>query len=335
MHSFADMLTATTARPVCVIALAVGCFLPFAGSAAHAQTDTYPQAGVIGGQAANSHASASTTAFFEAFFSEKSSKNVRQTMDYFSRDLVTYTDATLGWDLAGWEELRAIFERYMPGWGSGRSYATRVLGQFDRNGSALVAFTDTPELFGGELRILAAVDVRDGKVVRWVDYWDSTTFDENLYRQLRTVEAEFPRDYKEQLIGVVADPVLVRTSNELSEAWSKGDVEAASRLFSYDVVFEDMSLRRQVLGVLEVQAYLAEVMSVAPYGEGSQLRHVVGSSRGGGFEWIGEDGTGRLSGITALELDVDGRISRITTVYDSRALPAERRSQLSLADDGR
>ena len=32
---------------------------------------------------------------------------------------------------------------------------------------------DTPELFGGELRILAAVDFRDGKIVRWVDYWDA------------------------------------------------------------------------------------------------------------------------------------------------------------------
>jgi hypothetical protein len=29
---------------------------------------------------------------------------------------------------------------------------------------------DTPELFGGELRILAAVDFADGKIIRWVDY---------------------------------------------------------------------------------------------------------------------------------------------------------------------
>src|SRR3984957_2754694 len=42
--------------------------------------------------------------------------------------------------------------------------------------SALVAFTDTPELFGAEIRILAAIDFKDGKVVRWIDYWDGRSF---------------------------------------------------------------------------------------------------------------------------------------------------------------
>ena len=32
---------------------------------------------------------------------------------------------------------------------------------------------DTSELFGSELRILAAIDFRDGTIIRWVDYWDA------------------------------------------------------------------------------------------------------------------------------------------------------------------
>lgn len=50
--------------------------------------------------------------------------------------------------------------------------------------SALVHMVDTPEMFGGELRILAAVDFADGKILRWIDYWDSSAYDADLYRQL-------------------------------------------------------------------------------------------------------------------------------------------------------
>jgi len=46
---------------------------------------------------------------------------------------------------------------------SGLSYPTRILGD---TRSALAAFTDMPELFGGELRILGAADFADGKVDR-------------------------------------------------------------------------------------------------------------------------------------------------------------------------
>jgi hypothetical protein len=43
-----------------------------------------------------------------------------------------------------------IFEMYMPKWPpTGLSYPTRISGDFH---SALIAFTDTPELFGGEIR---------------------------------------------------------------------------------------------------------------------------------------------------------------------------------------
>jgi hypothetical protein len=37
--------------------------------------------------------------------------------------------------------------------------------------SALIDVTDSPKLIGSELRILAAVDLFDGKIVRWVDDW--------------------------------------------------------------------------------------------------------------------------------------------------------------------
>lgn len=49
-------------------------------------------------------------------------------MSYFSPDLVSYIDATLGWDFNSHEALKAAFEQYMPNWKPpARSYATAVL----------------------------------------------------------------------------------------------------------------------------------------------------------------------------------------------------------------
>ena len=87
-----------------------------------------------------------------------------------------------------------------------------------------------------------------------------------------------------------------------------------------------MALRVQVIGRIETVAYLGRVLDRVPYGRSSTLRHVVGGSAGGGFEWTAAPGG--LVGITAIELDTDGLITRITSVYDSRQLtpPARPRS---------
>ena len=143
----------------------------------------------------------------EDFFRTKTSCDVAGTMAFFSPDLVTYTDATLGWDIDSFEALEAIFAQYMPNWGPpARSYSTGIL---SNEHSALIHMVDTPELFGGELRILAAVDFSDGKIVRWVDYWDATPFDADLYAQLRTPADVFPTDLKDGVVATQADPEVV------------------------------------------------------------------------------------------------------------------------------
>jgi hypothetical protein len=53
-----------------------------------------------------------------------------------------------------------------------------------------------------------------------------------------------------------------------------------------------------------------------------------GGASGGGFEWTSADG---LVGITALELDEAGLVTRATSVYDSRQLAAARRAGLVVA----
>lgn len=263
------------------------------------------------------------TETLEAYFRVKTSCDVAGTMSWFSRDLATYTDATLGWDIDSFDALQAIFEQYMPDWAPpARSYATGI---FSNEHSALIHMVDTPELFGGELRILAAVDFADGKVIRWVDYWDATPFDADLYAQMRTPADAFPSDLKDDIVPTRAAPEVVAAATDLQSAFSAGDAGAASGLLHTDVAFEDMTLRTRLLGRIETAAYLARALGDAPYGRASLLRHVVGGSHGGGFEWTTTDG---LVGITAIELDADGLITRITSVYDGRQLPVARRKAL-------
>lgn len=262
----------------------------------------------------------------DTYFRVKTSCDVAGTMAYFSHDLATYTDATLGWDLDSYETLQSIFEQYMPTWAPpARSYATAIL---SNEHSALIHMVDTPELFGGELRILAAVDFADDKIVRWVDYWDASPFDVGLYSELRTPVDEFPTDLKDGDVPSRAAPELVATTTALHRAFADGDADAAAALLHTDVVVEDMTLRARIVGRIEAGAYFARALDALPYGRSSLARHVVGGLRGGAFEWTSADG---LVGITAIELDDEGLVTRLTSVYDGRQLADDRRSSLSAA----
>lgn len=267
-------------------------------------------------------------ATLETFFETKTARDLKGTMAYFSPNLVSYIDATLGWAFDGYEVLRGVFAEAMPKWAPpARSYTTGVL---SNETSALVHMVDTPELFGGELRILAAVDFADGKIVRWVDYWDASSFDGDLYAQFRTPADVFPADLRDSQVPTQAAPELVAASTALQQRFQASDASAAAGLMHTDIVLEDMALRTQVIGRIETTRSLERILGNIPYGRSSQLRHVVGGRRGGGFEWTAPN-AGMLAGITALELDADGLITKITSVYDSRQLEADRRSALVTA----
>jgi ketosteroid isomerase-like protein len=268
----------------------------------------------------------------ERFFETKSSGDVDGTMSYFSPDLVTYTDATLGWEFDGFHSLRGVFAQYMPGWAPpARSYSTELL---SNEVSALVYMVNTPELFGGELRVLAAVDFRDGKIVRWVDYWDAAAYPDELYVKFRTPDAQFARDLKDAEVPTQAAPALVAAATGLQGAFAAGDASAAEDLLHTDVVLVDMSLRAQLIGRIETVRYLGRVLADVPYGQSSTLRHIVGGTTGGGFEWTAGPHNRGLVGVTALELDTNGLITRVTSVYDSRQLSPTRRAALACASIG-
>lgn len=257
-------------------------------------------------------------ALLDAFFATKTTCDVDGTMSYFAPDMASYIDATLGWDFDSYAALKSVFEKYMPNWAPpARSYASKILAGRE---SALVYMVDTPELFGGELRILSAIDFADGKIVRWIDYWDSPAFDTGLYEQLRTPAENFPTDLKDAQVPTRAAAELVNAATALQQAFTSADAAAAGKLMHTDVVLVDMAVRSHVIGRIETVRYLERILGQAPYGHSSHLRHVVGGRDGGGFEWTAGSRAGLLTGITALELDSDGLITAITSVYDSRQI---------------
>jgi hypothetical protein len=261
-----------------------------------------------------SHATPQAASFFKSYFTAKSEHEPVPTTDHFSEAHLTYIDAALGWPFYSKKGMTDLFEQYMPKWPpSGLSYPTRISGDTH---SALVAFTDTPELFGGEIRILAAIDFKDGKIVRWIDYWDGRSFGAEMAAKFRTPPDKFPTNFDYDVASDGASAKIKDVAQKLSAAFAAGDAKAADALFSNDAIYADRALRTVVLGKLAIGKYLARVLPTVPYGKGATLRHIVGSDQGGGYEWTNDAGSVKR-GIVSIDLNAAGQIERLNTTWDN------------------
>jgi ketosteroid isomerase-like protein len=208
-----------------------------------------------------------------------------------------------------------MWEQYMPQWPAGaKSYPTRILGDMT---SAVVFTTDTPELFGGEIRTITIADLQDGKIVRLVDYWDGRGFGAELAGSLRVPADSYPHDLGVSTVTSRPGPIAT-AARELTAAFAAGDADRAGELFSYDAVFEDMALRTQLRGRAAIVRYLRRALPALPYARAS-VRHVAGAGQSGGYEWRA-DGQPVAVGAAALELGQDGKITKFTVVWDGSLL---------------
>jgi hypothetical protein len=261
-----------------------------------------------------SHATPQAATFFKSYFTAKSEHKPVPTTDHFSEGHLTYIDAALGWPFYSKKGMTDLFEAYMPKWPpAGLSYPTRISGDTH---SALVAFTDTPELFGGEIRILAAIDFKDGKIVRWIDYWDGRSFGAEMAAKMRTPPDKFPTHFDYDVASDGASAKIKEVSQKLAAAFAAGDAAAADALFSSDAVYLDRALRVRILGKQAIGKYLGRVLATAPYGKGAKLMHVVGSDQGGGYEWTNDGGSVKR-GIVAIDLNSAGQIERLDATWDN------------------
>ncbi len=262
-----------------------------------------------------SHATDRVEDLFEGFFSAKSLHDGNKMMTFWAPDPVLYVDAAAGATWPSRAALTAIwtgpfFSNAPP---NALSYPLRIIG--DQH-SALVEFVDTPELFGNELRILAAVTFNEkAQIVRWIDYWDGRSALGGF-----PIGPSYPTDFHDSVEN--ASPVIRQVAQALQAAFAAGDASTATQLFTPDAVFEDMALHTRIEGQLQIERYLSRGLSVLPYGTGATVAHVVGSHRGGGYEWHAALSAAPLQrGNTALELDEHGKISRFTAIYDSFQFP--------------
>jgi len=86
-----------------------------------------------------------------------------------------------------------------------------------------------------------------------VDYWDGRHFGTELAAKLRTPSDKFPTDFKDATVPGNASSKIRAAANRLQAAFGGNDAKAAAALFTSDAVYEDMTLRTQILGRLAIE----------------------------------------------------------------------------------
>jgi len=76
-------------------------------------------------------------------------------------------------------------------------------------------------------------------------------------------------------------------------------------------------LAARIEGAFPVGRYLNRALNSLPWGFNATIRHVFGSGRGGVYEWIDGEAAAARDGITALDLNRQGVITRFTTVWEA------------------
>jgi hypothetical protein len=111
--------------------------------------------------------------------------------------------------------------------------------------------------------------------------------------------------------------VIKKVTSQLNDALSAGNSIAAASLFAFDAVFEDRTTRTRIEGRNSIQEYFSRALASVPYGNGTIVRHVVGSLTGGAYEWIGAPTAPTQNGISGFKLNSNGSITILSTVWDS------------------
>ncbi|QYN17023.1 hypothetical protein [Amycolatopsis sp. DSM 110486] len=256
-----------------------------------------------------SHATPGVSRVLSAYFLAKTGKQPEATMAQINRAQMNYLDAVTGEIWPSWQSLHDLFAKNMPKWpADGKSYATRILGD-DR--SAIVFFSNTPGLFApGEIRATGVVNLQGGRIARWVDYWDGRHVGIDYVRGKRE---PFPADFKEGTVGETAASVMRRAVDGLAGALATG--ASTRQFFAEDAVFEDVAAHVFLVGPAAITRFLTSARDLLPYaGPGSAVRHTLGGALGGGYEWTSRGPAPH--GVTGLELDARGLITRATAVWD-------------------
>jgi hypothetical protein len=249
-----------------------------------------------------------------AYFNDKARRDVDASTENFNEEPFAYVDATLGALFPTREALRGLFSQGLPTWPAGaKSYLTRVIGD---ETSAIVYFTNDPGIFFPvDQRAVSVVDFVDGKVSRWIDYWDSNRIGAATVGGFKAPAESFPADFGESLVGEKASERIKQVAANLNRALAAHDIAAAGALFAPDATFIDLTAHVRVAGPRDITSFLDKAQGTLPYlGHEVEARHVVGSDAGGGYEWTAKGVVPR--GVNVLKLDEQGLITSFESVWD-------------------
>jgi ketosteroid isomerase-like protein len=206
------------------------------------------------------------------FLRAKNAHDPQATHAYFHGDRCAFTDATLGMQFVGNTAVRTLWDQLLPPLPAGaHSRATRIVGG---PSSSIVFVTNSPEMFGSEIRSVAAVDIEDDRVVRWVDYWDGRTMGAGRIDELRAPIGTFPTSFGEDLVVPRAQSAVDNAAHRLAEALSGGDSGAAASMMAPDAFLEDVTLRIALRGSAAIERFLDRALPDLPWGTGACPRHV-------------------------------------------------------------
>jgi hypothetical protein len=307
------MLRAGAAAGTATVLGAAGIFAAGTASAASTAGSGTRELPYPSGVTDTSHCTPEAAAIFRGIFTAKSEHDAATFMSYFSPANTAYMDACLGVIFPSWEAVNEEFTSLLArAPAAAISYPLRIVGDAR---SAAIEFVDAPAFFGQEIRALSSVTFGSNhKIIRWVDYWDGRS---SLIPN--TIASTYPADFRDSEQN--ADPAVVQAARALQAAFAAGDAAAAVALMSADVIHEDMAAHTRVRGPFQAQRYYTRALGQLPYGPGAALVHAEGSRRGGGYEWsAAPDAAPMRRGHTCVELDEAGKISRLTTIYDSSLL---------------
>ncbi|KAI0554821.1 hypothetical protein F4679DRAFT_238292 [Xylaria curta] len=269
-----------------------------------------------------SHASQQLVQLLARYYTAKSLYQADEWAGFFDPNLAVYADTTLGL-VASQPGLNDFIHSIVQSWqANGTSYPLKIIGDTD---GAVVIVVDTPQLFGAEIRAISSLDFKDGRVLRQVDHWDGRR---NPASDGRVPDDQYPQDFAYELSLNKTNCLFASVVHKFHTAVSTANTSLAINLLSYDAVLEDFSLRARIEGRLAIGRYFDQALKSVPYGAGSSLHHLVGSAQGGGYEWV-DNSTSKRTGITAIELNPDGLITQITTVWDSLKMTEQRMQELA------
>jgi hypothetical protein len=266
----------------------------------------------------DSAATASAVRQAAGFYRDKARRDVDASIENFLEEPFSYIDATLGTEFPSREVLRGLLSQGLPTWPEGaNSYLTRVLG--DEN-SAIVYFTNDPGIFfPADMRSVSAVNFVDGKIARWIDYWDANHIGATNLEGWRHPQEEFPADFGESKVGETATALIQKIATALDTALAAHDLRSAAALFAPDATFVDLPSHVRVTGPRHILSFLTAAQGTLPYlGHGVGLRHVLGGDLGGGYEWTANGTVKR--GITAIKLDDNAKITSLEAMWDGSLL---------------